>query len=165
MDYSLSNKDIYHFLGGNVKILTNTDIKKYKSIQELLSPYNQVVILYRNSMNYGHWTCLFKNKYGINFFDSYGNMPDEILRFVPKHLNIQLKQDHQNLIKLLLKSKKPVFYNQYPLQKYSDLINTCGRWVVFRLMNKELNEDEFNKLFHSSKYSKDEIITKITDNL
>lgn len=165
MDYSLSNIDIKRLLDNKVKIITHDKIKDYNDINDLLKPYNKVVILYRNSYNYGHWTCLFRNKNGINFFDSYGNKPDGILKFLPKNLKKSLEQDHKKLIELLYKSGENVYYNEYPLQEISENINTCGRWCVFRLMLSYMDEYEFYNLFKKyikDGYSPDEIITYIT---
>lgn len=161
MDYSLSNKEITRLLNNKVKIITHDKIKKYNNINDLLGKNNKCVILYRNSLNYGHWCCLFKNKKGINFFDSYGNKPDEILKFVPNDVNEELKQDHKKLLQLLYKSKYNICFNQYKLQKLEKYINTCGRWVVFRLLNSDLTEDEFKDLFKNRKYSPDELITEL----
>lgn len=161
MDYSLSDKDISDLLGGRVKILTHDKIKRYNDIENLLGKYNKCIILYRNTYNYGHWCCIFKNSYGINFFDSYGNKPDSILKFLPNNILKSLQQDHDNLIKLMYNSRYNIYFNQYKLQKLAPDINTCGKWCVFRLLCSELNENEFKNLFNRSKFSKDELINEI----
>lgn len=161
MDYSLSNHDINQLLNNKVKIISHDKIKHYNNINQLLGKYNRCIILYKNSLNYGHWCCVFKNKYGINFFDSYGNKPDETLKFIPDNLLKQLNQDHTNLINLMYNSNHNIYYNEYKLQKLSKNINTCGRWCVFRLMCSHLTEHEFKNLFKNTKYSNDEIITQI----
>lgn len=165
MDISLSDKDIKRSLNNKVKIITHDKIKNYKNIDNLLEPYNKVVILYRNNYNYGHWTCLFKNKNGINFFDSYGNKPDEILNFIPNNMNNKLEQNHNNLIKLLYNSKENIYYNEKPLQITDENINTCGRWCIFRLLCDFMDEYQFYNLFSNKNYEPDEIITYITDNI
>lgn len=161
MDYSLSDKEIKKLLNNKVKIITHNKIKDYNNINNLLGKYNKCIILYRNALNYGHWTCLFRNNNGINFFDSYGNKPDKLLNFIPNNLNKILEQDHNNLIKLLYNSKENIFYNEYPLQEFKKKINTCGRWCVFRLICEDLNEHEFYKLFKNKGFKPDEIITEI----
>jgi hypothetical protein len=161
INYSLSDEDIRDFLNNKVKIITHDKINNYNNINDLIGKYNKCIILYKSDASYGHWCCLFKNKYGINFFDSYGNKPDEILNFLPNHINKALEQDHDNLIKLLYNSNYNIYYNEYPLQEYNKNINTCGRWCIFRLICKELNENEFYNLFKNNKYTPDEIITNI----
>lgn len=159
INYSLSNFDIEKKLNNKVKIITHSEIKNYKNIDDLLQPYDKVVILYKNSKNYGHWTCLFRNDEGINFFDSYGGKIDGIKKFIPLNLNKELNQDHKNLIKLLIKSNENIHYNNHQLQKLDPNINTCGRWVVFRLLNTYLTHDEFNELFKNRNKTSDELIT------
>lgn len=161
MDYSLSGNDIKELLLNKVKIITHGEIKNYNNINNLLGKYKKCVILYRSTPDYGHWTALFKNKHGINFFDSYGNKPDNILKFLPNNLNKDLEQDHINLLKLLYKSREKIYYNEYPLQEFKENINTCGRWVVLRLFLSNLTETEFNNLFKKKNITPDELITKI----
>ena len=83
MNISLSSDDILKALDSKVKIIQYPDISKYKTIDNLLAPYNRVVILYLTTKNYGHWVCIFKNKNNqIEFFDSYGIKPDNELKFI-----------------------------------------------------------------------------------
>jgi hypothetical protein len=104
----------------------------FKTINELLGKHKKCVILYLNSVNYGHWTCIYEYNGTIYFFDSYGIKPNGELNWIPNHMNKKLKQDHKHLLKLLYDSKKPIEYNEYPLQKFGQGINTCGKWCVMR---------------------------------
>lgn len=45
----LSSEDIKKLLNGKTKIILYPDLKKYKDIDSLLYPYNNVVILYINN--------------------------------------------------------------------------------------------------------------------
>ena len=64
-------------LNPDAKILKYTDLYRYKTVRALFGSYRKIIILYliQGPMS-GHWTCLFKNADGINFFDSYGDDPD-----------------------------------------------------------------------------------------
>jgi hypothetical protein len=163
MDKALSSDEINEALGGKTKIITYDKLKDYKSINELLKPFGNVVILYLNDKNFGHWTCLFKNKEGnIEFFDSYGLPMDQELRFIPDELREQLNQTKPILSNLLLKQKKKIIYNNHKLQKLSPKVNTCGRHVITRLLMKNMNIDDYNKFIRSFDLTPDEFVTMLT---
>lgn len=161
MNYSLSNHDIYNLLDYKCNIIPYEDIINYKNINELLGKYKKCIILYKSSHDFGHWTCIYENKGKIYFFDSYGFKPNAQLKFIPNQLNKSLNQNHDYLLKMLYDTKKPIEFNEYPLQKLDTKINTCGRWVVFRLKHPGISVDDFNKLFINKKKLPDELITKL----
>lgn len=159
VDYPISGADIQKYLK-NTKLLTYKDIKNYDSIESLLHPHNEAVIFYRSSEgpgSQGHWTAILKNKYGIEHFDAYGTFLDDQLNAPVK---LQPGQDEQlfkilhgqnarYLTKLLSKTKYPVSYNHHQFQRYelSDGVRpqTCGRWVICRLLNKTKSLRQFKK--------------------
>lgn len=161
INYSLSGEDIVDLLNGKCNLVAYPDIKKFGSINELLGKYKKCVILYLNSENYGHWTCIYEYKNTIYFFDSYGIKPNGELNWLPNNLNIKLRQNHKKLLWLLYESKKNIEYNEYQLQKFGDGINTCGKWVVFRLKNPHISVEKFKNLFYNKSKSSDEIINNL----
>tara|TARA_B100000214_G_C23568964_1_gene446407 strand:+ start:78 stop:566 length:489 start_codon:yes stop_codon:yes gene_type:complete len=162
MEKSLSGYEILNNVECN--ILTYSDIKKFNNIDDLFIN-DKCIILYETTKNKGHWTCIYKYKDTIYFFDSYGNNFSEQTKFIPKHINKKLKQDHKKLIELLYKSPYKVEYNEHKLQKYKQGVNTCGRWCIIRLKYPEIPVDEFNKLFKNKKLSPDEIVLGLTNNI
>lgn len=161
IDYSLSGQDVIDALDGKCNIVSYPDIKKYRNINDLLGKYKKCVILYLNSANYGHWTCIYEYNGTIYFFDSYGVEPNGQLNWLPKNVNKLLKQDHKHLLKLLYNSGKPIEYNEYPLQKFGKGINTCGKWVVFRLKYPFLSVENFRKLFENKNIEPDKLINSL----
>lgn len=147
MDYALSNDDITRLLKGRVKIVRYRDISKYNSIDQLLSPYNRVFILYEAHDGYGHWTLLHRIRKGhIELFDSYGLKIDDELDYIPASYKRQSNQTKAHLSKLLANSSETVHYNDFPLQATKKGISTCGRWCVARAVNGKLPIDRFNEL-------------------
>lgn len=166
MEYSLSDIDLRNNINSN--IVSYSDIKKYKNIDDLLGNDNKCIILYETKKNSGHWTCLYKVEKTIFFFDSYGNNIDLQLKFIPKQINESLGQDHKKLIELLYNSPYKVEFNEYKLQKLKKDINTCGRWVLIRLMYPNISIKYFKNLFSKKligEISPDKMIYELTKNI
>ena len=159
MDKSLSTEDIVNQV--NCNVLKYSDIKNYNSIDDMLIN-DRCVILYETTKNKGHWTCLYKYKNTIYFFDSYGNNHEEQKNFIPNKIKKALKQDHKRLTELLYNSNYDVEYNETQLQQFKNNINTCGRWVVVRMMYPHISVDNFKKLFLNKTKKADEIIYELT---
>lgn len=181
MDISLSDTQVYQILSKNgiyPDIITYTELSQnlpfFSSLpffmheRELWENMKEkpIVLCYLTSENYGHWTCLFKNKEGINFFDSYGLKPDDELFWnFPKSFKKKAKEDYPHLTRLLLSSsflvhekfgknkrnlgKTRINYNPYQYQSKKRGVNTCGRHVIFRLCFSELSDIEYNRLIRT----------------
>lgn len=149
MDYSFSSKDINDLMKGSCKILSYSDLHKYKSIDDVLAPCGYFVILYLTEKNYGHWVCVLESPSGaVEVFDSYGEFkPDEEQDFIHPSFKRQSYQDQPYLAELLYQSGRKIEYNDYPFQKFADGINTCGRWCVARLNMRRYTLEEFTELF------------------
>ena len=144
MDYALSNDDITKLLKGKVKILRYQDLKNFKTVDELLQPYNKVFILYESKKGFGHWTVLHKlNSKNLEMFDSYGLKIDEELDHIPKAYRKESNQIRAYLSQLLGNSKYTIHYNDHQLQKLQPGISTCGRWCIARCVNNKCSIDEF----------------------
>jgi hypothetical protein len=160
INYSLSNIDISKLLNNKCKIITYQELTKYNNIEILLKEKKFIILLYESTRNYGHWCTFFINKdNNIEFFDSYGIMPDFELKFSDnifrKHNNMLLP----HLTVLLINSKRDIEYNNYKLQ--GEKTQTCGLWCVFRcLTSKNKNIDDFYDLFKNVK-NKDKLLIKI----
>lgn len=163
MKKSLSGEDIKKLLNNKTKILTYPELAKYKTIDELLYPYDNVVILYLTGANYGHWTCLFRNNdKNIEFFDPYALKPDDELKMIPVHFRKSNNQMKSHLSHLLYNCKYIVNYNDERLQKFIRDTNTCGRHCVVRLLFKDLMIDDYIKLIKNNKLNPDYVVTYLT---
>jgi hypothetical protein len=142
--YSLSNDDINAILDPDTKILSYPDFATMENIDQAFDQLGRCVFLFlTQSPTVGHWMCLFKRKGHIEYFDSYGGKPDSQRSWLSKEKLEELDEEEPLLIPLLKRSGYKVFYNTYPYQKDKDDINTCGRWVVARLILKDLDNLQF----------------------
>ena len=140
LEYMVSDVDFRRFFGEDVasKVLKYSDLDNYKSIDELLpNEKDFVIVLTENKKNEGHWCCLLKYNGLLEWFDGYGGKagkPDGELSFISKAMNIFLDQDDRYLTKILKESGRKIIYNKEPYQALQDGVNTCGKWVIARIM-------------------------------
>jgi hypothetical protein len=145
--YPLSDSDIQQYLP-DVKIYMYSDLSNYSSIDELLpNPNSYLILLYQDSENTGHWTCILRQNKTIEFFDPYGKYPDTELRWVDNEIRENLGITGKFISNLFNKSKLKIVYNTAPYQHTGDSINTCGRHVVYRLLNRNLSLKDYHKHF------------------
>jgi len=161
--YALSNDDINRIMKGRVKVMTYGQLTEFNTVDELLAPHGQVVILYESREGYGHWTCLFKrNAKEIEFFDSYGYVPDDELKMIPKEFRQQSNQCRAHLSHLMADSHYAIHYNDHPFQSSKPGISTCGKWCCFRMLNKKSDVDSFwnmvNTQCKEKKCTRDELV-------
>lgn len=158
-----SSRQLSDMLDGNVKIMNYRQLRTYDNINDVLKPYDQAIILYETKLNLGHWVCLFRDGDVIEHFDSYGYSPDGELSFIPKNFKKAYYGKIPYLIWLLYKSKQPIRYNHYKLQKLGNNISTCGRWCIARLIFKHLDENKFAKLFYVKGVPRDFLVCAFTE--
>jgi len=148
LGYPLSSLDIMDMMNNKTKIVTYSDLCKYKNIDDLLTPYENIILIYETSPNFGHWVCLFKTPRGnIEFFDSYGLMVDDEKTFISKSFLNKSGQKHNYLSKLLYECEYPLEYNDKCLQSEEPQISTCGRWCVTRILSKHMKLNDFIKKY------------------
>lgn len=150
VDYSLNNVQMEKIC--NCPVYTYTELATKKSLEALFEyngkPNDKVVICFLTRANYGHWCCLYKNSYGIGFFDSYGYKPDDELDWnIDEYFRVQAGEDYPHLTWLLydytLRTGQPINYNQYKFQSKDKNVATCGRWTIVRLSLKFLSDIEY----------------------
>jgi hypothetical protein len=170
---AFSDTDIKKLCDNKVKIIMYSKLCKIKDISQILKPHGACVILYETKQNYGHWCVLLEQKSGkkkknIEHFDSYGMKPDDELAYIPENYKHTGGEDYPWLTYLLAKATSPkgkynkVAYNDYPLQESKNDISTCGRWCGMRVVLKQLNIDQFIKLFTKQKLKPDWYVTALT---
>jgi hypothetical protein len=172
----LDDADIRKYIP-NVKILTYSQLKQYKTIDRLLTPFNPYcILLYESSPNNGHWVCILRYRPEknedevIEYFDSYGNEPDEPLTWIDNQTRDELGYDECYLTDMFDDTPKEVIYNDYKYQREKKDINNCGRYCVLRiLLNKKRGYDleQFNKFMSELKddwkENYDVVVSRIID--
>lgn len=142
------------------KVLPDVSIFTYEELKEMsindLAP--ECIILYQDTKNSGHWTCLnIDDNKCINFFDSYGYAPDEELDFSRYN---KLYNDRY-LSRIIINSGLPIKWNDRRLQIMGDS-NTCGRFVCLRLLMKEIPLKIFVDMFLNQQHRPDYYATALT---
>ena len=150
-------------------ILKYSDLANYNSMQQLL-PRNKSwkIILIENEHNSGHWTLLLRYNNTIEWFNSYGTFPSAELDFISPQQKAMLNQDikHLNILLTQALPKFHIIYNKRKLQELKDGVNTCGKWIILRIImmekfNMDLNQfiQFIDKLKKQFKLSSDELVT------
>jgi hypothetical protein len=134
----MDDAEIRHYLP-NAKIIKYSELSKYHQITQLLkNELDYVIILYEDSPNQGHWTCLSRYNKGkngtIEFFDPYGNIFDKQLSWTTLENRRMLGQGQKLLTPLLDCCVQNVVYNNVKYQKDGGNINDCGRHCVYRIL-------------------------------
>lgn len=158
--YAVSSSDFKKVFNGKVKILEYNQLKNYSNLNQVFYPWNKVVLLYEWAPNFGHWTCLNRSNTGqMDFFDPYGYKPDAERSFIPNSY-----WEAPYLSRLIDKSGQSVLYNPIDLQKEGKNIDTCGRWVMERLLNSDIPLNDFLRYWAEIPLNqRDKEITKATN--
>jgi hypothetical protein len=159
MNYALSDEDIRNCLGDDIKINVYPDLAKCRSIDELFDSKGRAILLYLvSSETSGHWVCLMKKNGRIEFFDPYGDAPEETKKYVNPKLLDKLKQTPNYLLDLLAKSEKPVFYNTHPFQSERSDVATCGRHCITRLAYLPFTTEKYKSIIDRSGLTPDKFV-------
>lgn len=166
---ALSGTEVLDLVNNKANLYTYTQLKNVLHLDELLDPWGAAFILYQTyKPNYGHWVAIIRespNK--VCFFDSYGYLVDEELKWTKEDLRIPLHQNYEVplLTALLYESGYDIEYNEFSLQGKGNS-KTCGRWSAARILNKHLSTEEFADEFKpSGGYTSDQLVTIYTENL
>lgn len=135
--YSFSGEEITRATGA--RVIVYDELKAVRDIRELFGEGPAIAILYQSSQNYGHWVALIRRgEREYEFFDPYGiKIDDELTRatFIKTPLLSNLLSGYK------------VNSNRVRLQANRNHINTCGRWVAYRILQKHMNNREFANYF------------------
>lgn len=161
--YPLSDGDIRNILGGDIKVFTYPQLKRLRSAEDLFDGKGRCLILFlTQSETEGHWCCLLNKKKGIEFFDPYGDSPEEVKDEIPRSKRDQLDMNSPYLTRLLKASGRPVFYNTYAFQKTKRDINTCGRHCVVRLLYAPSSLETYRRIIDKSGLSPDDFVSGVS---
>jgi hypothetical protein len=171
MNKGLSDNEVRHALNNKCNIILYKNLYKYDSIDQILDPYGCAVILFEHRPNYGHWVVLIRHKNNLEFFNSYGGMPETTLDYINPKFRKKSNQDFPYLSKLLLKSNYNLHFNEFKFQSDNPNIRTCGRHVIVRALLKHLNIYQYksfldNKIkeygIKDDMYKYDKVVTLLT---
>jgi hypothetical protein len=161
--YPLSDDDLRKLLGSNIKIQTYPQLADYDSADEIFDDMGRGILLFPNaSPTMGHWTCLIKRPNKIEFFDPYGEAPEDQKDGMSKSRLEALDIELPYLTRLLRASGKPVFYNTHAFQKDRASIATCGRHCAVRLLYGPFSLDKYKKTIDKSGMSPDDFVSAVT---
>jgi hypothetical protein len=161
--YSLSNADINAILEPDTKIWVYPDFARMSSIEEAFDSLGRCIFLFlTESRTVGHWCCMWEKGKTIHYFDSYGLAPEAARKWMSEEQLEELGQEEPYLMRLLKASGRPVVYNKVKYQREGGDVATCGRWVVTRLVFKDLSDWKFHELVRRSGVPADDFATLFT---
>ena len=162
-EYALSDDDIRKLLGGDIKITTYPDLDKVHHLNELFDRRGRAILFVpQTDATNGHWTAMIKNGREIEFFDPYGEEPEEQKSSFFKGKFHQLHMDEPLLAKLLDDSGYRIYFNKVQLQELSNDVNTCGRHCVCRLLYYKFPIERYREMIKRSGDSPDDFVCKMT---
>ena len=157
--YALSNDDINAILSPGTAIWTYPDLANMTTIDDCFDELGRCIILYlTNGPSSGHWICMWKKGNRINYFDPYGDPPEEPRETVGGAWG----QAEPYLTYLMRQSGRPIYYNVHQYQSDRKDVATCGRHCVARLICKDMGDKKYYDLIKNSKQSPDQFVTNLT---
>lgn len=133
-------------------IIKYSDLKNFPKIRDLLPEIIDFrIILIEDKYNSGHWVCVMRNGRTIEYFNSYGAKYDYEWKFINRMIRVCLGEDTNEMTRLMEQAEADGFntsYNKYRFQKIANSVQTCGRWVIFRIETFKMgfNNDQFKEL-------------------
>jgi hypothetical protein len=160
--YALTDEDINKILGGTV-IMTYPELQDVSRIEDIFDKDGRSVLLFlTEDETTGHWTGLIRSEKMIEYFDPYGSAPDADRKWLSKNKLKELDEEKPMLTKLLRASHMKVYFNTYAFQSDRQDINTCGRWVVARLLHRKKTLREFYNMVKKSGMKPDDFVSALT---
>ena len=139
MGQPLSDADLERYTGIKAQDITKySDLKNYTTIQELLPKVGDFkIILIEDRFNAGHWVLVMRTEdKTIEYFNSYGAKWDTDWKFITRMARVILGQSTNEMTRLMDQAEKDGFktvWSKKAFQRMGSKIQTCGRWVVFRI--------------------------------
>ena len=167
----LSDADLRHILGNEVKILKYSELANFPSLDYILpKPTDDCVILIEEEPDSGHWVALLKYEGMVEFFDPYGNKWDTELSWIPREKREQLGETQKYLSGLLERTNLKRIYSPYHFERTSNKVNACGSHCAHRIYrlrhdNMDLHDyysymEEAEEKLHASP---DEVVAEFVD--
>lgn len=140
----LSGDEVKRLAGGG-KIMRYPDLAHIETWDDLVkNPKRAAIILFlTESATQGHWICAFEGPDGAHVFDPIGMALDAELGRISAQKRSELGETTPQLHRLLETSGEPSHVSRVDFQKDAPGINTCGRWVGFRLKHSDKTDAAF----------------------
>jgi hypothetical protein len=121
--------------------------------EKLIDGINVILFIYPNS-DIGHWCFIDINKTRkkMYFFDPYGNVPDGQWPYLANPANMpvpefKLSEYIKDAVeKQGYKFHRNAFNIQGSIRNGHIVDSSCGELVIFRIINKEMNDEDFYDL-------------------
>lgn len=161
----LDPSEVQKIAGKPLKVIKYSDLIHVNNLDDLFSKdFPAILLLYETKENSGHWIIMIKHRDRIEFFDSYGLMPDDELKFTPKKFRKENNMDVPVLTWLMLHSRYPIEYNDFQFQTLSEDIGTCGRWCGIRYQMSDTSLDDFIDTFKQiPSNTRDLVVTRLSE--
>ena len=164
-EYALSDGDLRKLLGDNIKVLNYPDLEGMRDIDDMFDSQGRVVLLYPNAApTVGHWVCLIRRKDRIEFFDPYGEAPEDQKDDLPRSQLEALDIERPLLMNLLRGSGLPVFYNSHSFQSKRGSVATCGKHCAVRLFYAPYSLSKYKSIIDKSGMSADDFVSGVVFN-
>jgi hypothetical protein len=161
-EYPLSDADIEAILGKTV-IMTYPELQHIEDVEQIFDADGRCVLLFLTENNQtGHWVGLVRSANMIEYFDPYGSAPDADRKWLTKQKLRELDEEKPHLTRLLRRSNMKVYFNTYEFQEDKQSINTCGRWVVARLLHRKKTLRQFYNMVMNSGLKPDDFVSALT---
>lgn len=158
----MTDSDLEKYTGVKPEdIIKYSDLKNFAKITDLLPEKKDFrIILIEDKYNSGHWVCVMRNDKTIQYFNSYGAKYDYEWKFINRMIRVCLGEDTNEMTRLMEQAEADGFntsYNKYRFQKLANSVQTCGRWVIFRIETFKMgyNNDQFKELVDKLKANSD----------
>jgi hypothetical protein len=159
-EYAFSDADITAALGP-VPIHRYPELKGMSSPDSLFKGNKAAVLLFlTEGRNNGHWLAVLDHDSHYEVFDSFGTAIDGNRKWLDEKKLMEFGQTLPLLSILLKKGDKPVVHNTSKLQE--NHADTCGRWVVWRILNAKTPLDSFVSQMKSGSGTPDEKVVELT---
>ena len=167
----LSDADLHHILGADLKILKYSELANESSLDTLLpKPTDYCIILIEEEEDSGHWVALLKYTGTVEFFDPYGKKWDTELAWISMEKRQQLGETQKYLSGLLERSNLKRIYSPYHFEKTSNTVNTCGSHCAHRIYKLKHNNFDLHDYYsymeeaeERLKASPDEVVAEFVD--
>lgn len=151
-------------------------LARVRRLEELLdNPQHAAAILFvTNRMpgggQMGHWLALFQRSDGtVVFFDPYGKMPDTHRAWLSPSARTDLGEVSPLLMPLIEDFGRrggEVVASPEKVQADKPSISTCGRHVAYRIIHRDLSDDEYwREVSAIPGISRDRYVTLVTEGL
>ena len=167
----LSDADLKHILGEDLKILQYSELANHSSLDSILpKAKDDCIILYEEEENSGHWVALLRYDDTVEYFDPYGNKWDVPLKWNSRTENQQLGQTMKYLSGLLERSNLKRTYSPYHFQRLNSTTNTCGSHCahrIYRLRHDNMDLHDYYGYMEEAeeklKANPDEVVAEFVD--